>query len=522
MKREHRSDQIEQHQNQRHLPSSIVLNGQALTPAEVVAVARHAASVALGQEALARIQAAHRVIECIVAEDHRVYGVTTGFGHLSRVRIRHEQVLDLQYNLLRSHAAGVGEPLDEATTRAMLLLLAASLARGHSGVRVAVVQQLIALLNARVHPLIPARGSVGASGDLAPLAHLALVLIGEGEALYQGQRLPGERALREAGLQPLRLEAKEGLALINGTHLMEACAILLLEDSRTLLHTAEVACAMSIEGLMGSHVPFDERIQRVRNQPGQQESAAHLRLLLRNSEIRRSHEDCPRVQDPYTLRCAPQVFGALRDALEYCAGVFERELGAVTDNPLIFPEEGEALAGGNFHGQPLALALDVLAIALAQVASFAERRIYNLMGPHDWDEQGAPLFLTPEPGLNSGLMLTQYVAAALVNEIKVLAHPASVDSIPTSAGTEDFVSMGVTAAHKARRVLELAQQVVAIELLCAAQMLEFRRPLLPGEGVARAFALVREYVAPLERDRPPAPDIARLTQAVREGVFGQL
>ncbi|MBE3564254.1 MAG: histidine ammonia-lyase, partial [Thermogemmatispora sp.] len=457
------------HQTDFH-SAPLVLNGQALTPAEVVAVARHRVPVQLGPEAEVRIQRARTFIERIVAEDRKVYGVTTGFGHLSRVRIKHEQVLDLQYNLLRSHAAGLGEPLDEETTRAMLLLLAASLARGHSGVRVEVVRLLIDLLNAQLHPIVPSRGSVGASGDLAPLAHLALVLVGEGEAWYRGRRLPGAEALAEAGLRPLRLEAKEGLALINGTHLMEASAILALEDAWNLLQTAEVACALSVEALMGSHVPFDERIQRLRNQYGQQESARHLRRLLANSEIKRSHEDCPRVQDPYTLRCAPQVFGAVRDALDYCTTIFERELGAVTDNPLIFPGEEEVLTGGNFHGQPLALALDVLALALTQLASFAERRIYLLMGPHDWDDQGAPLFLTPEPGLNSGLMLTQYVAAALVNEMKVLAHPASIDSLPTSAGTEDFVSMGVTAAHKARRILELAQQVVAIELLCGAQL----------------------------------------------------
>jgi histidine ammonia-lyase len=518
-KAEHQSDHDRREQ---HVPAPLVLDGQALSSGEVIAVARHGLPVALGPQAEARIQEARNVIERIVAEDRKVYGVTTGFGHLSRVRIRHEQVLDLQYNLLRSHAAGVGEPLEEEIVRAMLLLLAAGLARGHSGVRLEVVRLLIAMLNARVHPVVPSRGSVGASGDLAPLAHLALVLIGEGEALYEGRLLPGGQALRAAGLQPLQLAAKEGLALINGTHLMEACAVLTLADASSLLQTAEVACAMSIEGLMGSHVPFDERIQRVRNQRGQQESAAHLRRLLKNSEIKRSHEDCPRVQDPYTLRCAPQVFGAVRDALDYCTAIVERELGAVTDNPLVFPADDEVLAGGNFHGQPLALALDVLGLAIGQLASFAERRIYNLMGPHDWDENGAPLFLTPEPGLNSGLMLTQYVAAALVNEIKVLAHPASIDSLPTSAGTEDFVSMGATAAHKAERIVELAQQVVAIELLCAAQMLEFRRPLLAGEGVEQAFALVRRVVAKLERDRPLAADIARLTQAVKEGVFAQL
>jgi len=396
-------------------------------------------------------------------------------------------------------------------------------------------------LNKRVYPLIPSRGSVGASGDLAPLAHLGLVLIGEGEGIYNGQRLQGSQILEQVGLAPLQLQAKEGLALINGTHLMEAVAILALADAQMLIHTAEVACAMSIEGLMGSHIPLDARIHQRRRQQGQQVSAAHLRHLVRNSEINRSHQNCARVQDPYTLRCAPQVFGAIRDAIVYCQDVFERELDAVTDNPLVFPEDGDVLSGGNFHGQPLALALDMLAIALTQLASFAERRIYNLLGPHDWDEGSAPihpandalastfgqagraestpLFLTPNPGLNSGFMIVQYVAAALVNEMKILAQPASIDSIPTSAGMEDFVSMGVTSAHKLLRVIEQAQQVIAIELLCAAQMLEFRKPLKPGEGVQQAYELVRSYVPKLEHDRVLAPDIATMTSVVKEGMF---
>ncbi len=503
-------------------PSHVHINGQALTPDDVLAVARQHASVTLGTEALQRIEAARALINLLAAEGHKVYGVTTGFGHLSSVRITADHLVELQHNLLRSHAAGVGEPLTEEVTRAMMLLLAASLARGHSGVRVAVVQLLIALLNANVYPLIPSRGSVGASGDLAPLAHLALLLIGEGEAIYQGQRHTGAEVLFHVKQIPLNLQAKEGLALINGTHLMEAIATLALADAQTLLQTAEVACAMSIEGMMGSHIPFDERIHRRRGQIGQQESATHLRSLLRDSEIKLSHENCARVQDPYTMRCAPQVFGAVRDALGYCADIFARELDAVTDNPLVFPEEGDVLSGGNFHGQPLALALDILGIAITQLASFAERRIYGLMGPHDWDEGGAPLFLTPNPGLNSGFMITQYVAAALVNEIKILAHPASIDSIPTSAGMEDFVSMGVTSAHKAMSIVEKAQQIIAIELMCAAQMLEFRKPLKPGVGVQIAYELVRARVAKLEQDRVLAPDIAHLVQAVQAGIFAPI
>jgi len=504
------------------LPAEIIIEGQALTVADVLAVARHFAPVLLGASSRERIGVARQVIDRMADEDQRVYGVTTGFGHLSRVRIAREQLTELQHNLLRSHAAGVGEPLGEDIVRAMMLLLAASLARGNSGVRIEVVEQLLHMLNARLCPLIPSRGSVGASGDLAPLAHLALTLIGEGEAIFQGERVAGSVALARTGLDPLSLQAKEGLALINGTHMMEACAVLALADAQMLLRAAEVACAMSIEGLMGSHVPLDPRIHKLRAQVGQQAAAARLYELVRESEINLSHQNCARVQDPYTLRCAPQVLGAVRDALEYCASVFERELGAVTDNPLVFPESGEVVSGGNFHGQPLALALDMMAIAITQLASFSERRIYNLMGPHDWDENGAPLFLTPRPGLNSGFMITQYVAAALTNEIKVLAHPASIDSIPTSASMEDFNSMGATSAHKMLRILEQARQVVAIEFLCAAQMLDFRKPLTPGVGVARAFDLVRSSVPALEQDRVMAPDIETLARFIKEGVFDQI
>jgi histidine ammonia-lyase len=500
----------------------LCIDGQALTFTDVLTVSREGISVVLGEGAVQRIQAARDVIDALAAREEKVYGVTTGFGHLSKVRIPQAQLVDLQHNLLRSHSAGVGEPLSEEVVRAMMVLLAASLARGHSGVRVEVVQRLVDLLNAHVMPVIPSRGSVGASGDLAPLAHLALALIGEGEARLNGERYSGAEALQHAGLTPLHLGAKEGLALINGTHLMEAVAVLALADARTLLLSAEVACAMSLEGLMGSHVPLDARIHQVRGQRGQQESAARLLGLVHDSEINRSHQNCARVQDPYTLRCAPQVFGAVRDALDYCAAVFERELGAVTDNPLVFPEEGAVLSGGNFHGQPLALALDMLAIALTHLASFAERRIYSLMGPNEWDQGGAPLFLAPDSGLNSGFMIAQYVAASLVNEIKILAHPASIDSIPTSAGMEDFVSMGATSAHKVMQILEQARQIVAIELMCAAQMLDFRRPLLPGLGVQDAYARVRAYIPRLERDRTLAPDIAKLAEVVKQGEFANV
>jgi histidine ammonia-lyase len=506
-------------ENNKQLPTEVTINGQALASAEVIAVARRYAVVKLGDESIVRIQAARAVIDRIADEEQKVYGVTTGFGHLSKVRIKHDQLVELQHNLLRSHSAGVGEPLSEEVARAMMLLLAASLGRGNSGVRTEIVETLLGMLNTKIYPIIPSRGSVGASGDLAPLAHLGLVLIGEGEAIYNGKHCTGGIALQQAGLTPLHLHAKEGLALINGTHLMEAVAILALADAQTLMQTAEVACAMSIEGLMGSHVPLDARIHQRRGQHGQQISAARLRNMVSDSEINASHQNCSRVQDPYTLRCAPQVFGAIRDAIDYCANVFERELGAVTDNPLVFPENGDVLSGGNFHGQPLALALDMLAIALTQLASFSERRIYSLLGPNDWDEGGAPLFLTPNAGLNSGFMVAQYVAAALVNEIKILAHPASIDSIPTSAGMEDFVSMGATSANKLLRIIEQVQPVIAIELLCAAQMLEFRKPLKPGVGVQKAFEIVRSYVPMLEHDRVLSPDIATMSKAVKEGML---
>ncbi|MBF6592327.1 MAG: histidine ammonia-lyase, partial [Ktedonobacterales bacterium] len=443
------------------------VHGPQLTAAEVVAAAREGAQVRLAPEARARVRAARTFVERIGAEERTVYGITTGFGHLSSVKIPPDQLAALQRNLMRSHASGVGEPFDVPTTRAVLLLLANSLARGHSGVRQDVLDLLVSMLNAGVAPIMPRRGSVGASGDLAPLAHLGLVVMGEGEAISAGERLPGAEALRRASLAPLTLSAKEGLALINGTHVMEACGILAAADAWRLLRAAEVAAAMSTEALMGSFVPLDARIHALRPQRGQGRTAARLRGLLDGSEINASHAACGRVQDPYTLRCVPQVLGAARDALDYCDAVFSAELEAVTDNPLLFPDDGDVLTGGNFHGQPLALALDFLALALAQVAGFSERRTYSLMGPHTWDtgEHAMPLFLTPTPGLSSGYMIAQYVAAALVNEIKVLAHPASIDSIPTSAGMEDFVSMGVTAANKLDQLMGLAYRVVSIELI---------------------------------------------------------
>ena len=526
---EHDGDAAHSHHTQHSAATHTVIVGRGtaverLTLADVVAVARGGAPVRLAASAVERVRAGRAFVERISAENRTVYGVTTGFGHLSSVKIAPDQLAELQRNLIRSHSSGVGEPFDIATTRAVLLLLANSLARGHSGVRVELLDLLLALLNADVTPVVPKRGSVGASGDLAPLAHLSLVLIGEGEAWHAGERLPGGEALRRAGLAPIELSAKEGLALINGTHVMEANGALAIADAWRLLRAAEVAVAMSLEALLGSYVPLDARIHALRPQRGQAMVAARLRTLLDGSEINPSHADCGRVQDPYTLRCAPQVLGAARDALAYCEQVFAAELGAVTDNPLIFPDDGDVLTGGNFHGQPLALALDMLAVTLAQVASFSERRTYSLRGPHEWDTGPSriPLFLTPQPGLNSGYMIAQYAAAALVNEIKILAHPASIDSIPTSAGMEDFVSMGATAAIKARQALDLAYRVVAIELICAAQGLDFRLPLQPGKGVAAAYAAVRGIAPSLTTDRPPSPEIEALATALQDGLLDDL
>ena len=445
-----------------------------------------------------------------------VYGVTTGFGQLSSVRIDAADAAQLQVNLLRSHAVGSGEPLAPEIVRGMLLALAASLRRGHSGVRVELVELLLALLERDVTPVIPSRGSVGSSGDLAPLAHLALVLIGEGEATAGGERRPGGAALAHAGLEPVTLAAKEGLALINGTHLMAAAGALALREAERVLAAAIVAVALSLEAFKGSTVPFDARLHALRGQPGQARVAARLRALLQGSPVVASHADCGRVQDPYTLRCAPQVLGAVADALAYVRGALERELQAVTDNPLVFPDDGEILSGGNFHGQPLSLPLDHLALALTELASFAERRIYALLTPSYAD---LPPFLTPRPGLSSGLMIAQYAAAALVNECQVLAHPAGAGSIPTSAGMEDFNSMGALAALKAHAIAGHAGHVVATELACACQGLEFHRPLRSTAPLEAALAAVRGIVPRLEEDRSLASELAALADALRTGTL---
>jgi histidine ammonia-lyase len=487
---------------------------EPLTPARLEAVARGAAPPTLDGAARERIRAARTVVEDAVGRGQAVYGVTTGIGELASVRIEPSDAEQLQLNLLRSHAVGSGEPLPEEVVRAMLFLLAASLARGHSGVRAELVELVLALVERGVLPVVPSRGSVGSSGDLAPLAHLGLVLAGEGEAVFEGERLSGEEALRRAGLEPLRLTAKEGLALINGTHLMAAVGTLAVMDAQRLLAAATVACALSLEAFKGSTVPFDARLQSVRPQPGQARVAARLRELLAGSDVVASHADCGRVQDPYTLRCAPQVIGAVADALDYVRGALDRELLAVTDNPLVFPSEGDVVNGGNFHGQPLSLPLDHLALAVTELASYSERRTYALLSPSYAE---LPRFLSPTPGLGTGLMIAQYAAAALVNECQVLAHPAGAGSIPTSAGQEDFNSMGAWAALKARTVVEHAARVIATELVCACQGLEFHRPLRTTPPLEDAVARVREVVPRVEEDRPLANEIGRLADAIRTG-----
>ena len=482
--------------------------------ADLEAVARGGAPPPLEPADRERIAAGRAVVEEAVRTGRVVYGVTTGFGQLSSVRIDAADAAQLQVNLLRSHAVGSGAPLDAEVVRGMVALLASSLRRGHSGVRVEVVELLLGLLERDVVPVIPARGSVGSSGDLAPLAHLALVLIGEGEATLAGERMPGADALARAGLAPVTLAAKEGLALINGTHLMAAVGGLALRDARRVLDTAVVAVALSLEAFMGSTVPFDARLHELRGQPGQARVAERLRALLAGSPVVASHADCGRVQDPYTLRCAPQVLGAIADALDYAEAALERELTAVTDNPLVFAADGEILSGGNFHGQPLSLPLDHLALAMTQLASFAERRVYALLTP---SYAGLPAFLSPHPGLSSGLMIAQYAAAALVNECQTLSHPAGAGSIPTSAGMEDFNSMGAWAALKARTVVGYAAHVVATELVCACQGLEFHRPLRSTGALEAALAAVREHVPRLEEDRSLAAELETLAGLLRTG-----
>jgi histidine ammonia-lyase len=505
---------------------SVVIDGNSLSLEDVEQVALEGRGAKLSEGALGQIKQSRAVVENLVKTGQAIYGVTTGFGKFKDVLIKPEDSVKLQRNLIVSHATGVGPDFDEAVVRAVLLLRANALAKGFSGVRPQVVELLLDCLNQGVHPCVPQQGSLGASGDLAPLAHLALVLIGEGKAYYKGSVLPGKEALQQAGLQPVVLEAKEGLALTNGTQIMTAIGSLIVVEADRLAKLADVIGAMSLEAQLGSERAFVDRIHDVRPHPGQIASAANLRQLLKNSEIVASHADCPMVQDAYSLRCMPQVHGASRQAFKHAREVFEIEVNAATDNPLVF--EDRVLYGGNFHGQPLAIVLDYLSIALSELANISERRTERLVNPAL--SNGLPPFLTKHGGLNSGFMIAQYTAAALVSENKSLAHPASVDSIPTSANQEDHVSMGATAARKAKMIMHNLHNVLAIELLCAAQGLDYRMnngtvcsgggkhsKLKPGPGVLAAYEAIREVVPFLDEDRELHKDIAAAAQLVSSG-----
>jgi histidine ammonia-lyase len=496
----------------------VELNGQALTLEQIAAVAIGDEHVAISASARSRIAASRKVIEQIVARDGVVYGVNTGFGKLSDVRVPQDELRQLQLNLVRSHACGIGEPLSEPDVRAMMLLRANVLTLGFSGIRWDVIELLCEMLNRRVRPVVPEKGSVGASGDLAPLAHLALSVIGEGEVFFEGQRMATAEALRRAKLKPVELEAKEGLALLNGTQAMHAVGGLALLRAQRLARVADVSGAMSLEALKGTPVAFDSRLQEARPHPGQKAVAEHLLSLMEDSEIRQSHlTDDPRVQDAYSLRCMPQVHGAVRGALAHCEDVLLIESASATDNPLVFAETGDVISGGNFHGAPLALAFDYAAIAITDLMSMSERRTDRLVNPDK--SEGLPAFLAQRPGVESGFMTAHVAAASLVNEARVLAHPASVDNITTSGGKEDHVSMGMTSALKLRSIVDLAENLLAIELLAAAQGLEYRRPLRAGHGVERAFAAVRKVVLPLTHDRALSSDIARVAESIRQGDF---
>jgi histidine ammonia-lyase len=507
---------------------TIALTGNALTLAQVESVALRNVKCELAPAARAAMLASRAVIDRVVDSEETAYGVNTGFGELAEVRISSDQIRKLQLNLIRSHACGVGVPLSEVETRAVILLRANALAKGLSGVRPVVVEVLCAMLNRGVHPVLPGQGSVGASGDLAPLAHLALVIIGEGEAHYRGSRIPGGDAMEQAGIAPLALEAKEGLSLLNGTQGMLALLSLAMGEAQILADAADVAAALSMDALRGSPAAFDARIAAARPHPGHALVAQNLTRLNRGSRIRESHRSAkhdPRVQDAYSLRCTPQVHGAVRDALAQIRATLEIELNSATDNPLVFVEPGGApgtgavLSGGNFHGQPLAMAADQMAVALATLGGISERRIAYMTNPQT---SMLPAFLTADPGLNSGFMLAQVTAAALASENKVVAAPHSVDSIPTSGDQEDYVSMGMAAARRLRPMIENLRRILAIELLAACQGIDLLAPLRTGAEAEKAKALVRARAARLDGDRSLAPDIETIAALIASGEFSKL
>ena len=507
------------------------INGNDLSIEDLQRVVYGKVPVLLAPDAREAVETARSVVDDLVAKDQVAYAITTGVGQLADVRISHEQVRELQINLVRSHAVGVGEPLSEHEARAMMLLRANSLAKGFSGVRPLIIDTLCEMLNRGVHPVIPSQGSVGASGDLAPLAHLALVLIGEGEAIYEGKRMSGADALEKAQIKAVVLDAKEAISLINGTQCMLAVGTLALIEAETLANTADVLGSMSLDALRGTDVAFDERIHRVRPHSGQLTVAANLRRMLEGSQIRESHRgpEHKRVQDAYSLRCMPQVHGAVRDTLANVRSVLEIEMNSAVDNPLVFPQarqvgekkmpgagiKGDVISGGNFHGEPVAFALDFMAVALTALAGISERRIERLVNPSL--NEGLPPFLAPTAGLNSGFMMPQVTAAALVSENKVLAHPASADSITTSGNKEDYVSMGMAAALKLKRVVANTRKVLAIEALAAAQALDILAPLKPSKRAQQAMAAIRRAAKMMEHDRSLAPDMARVADVIARG-----
>ncbi len=479
------------------------LTGSNLSGQEVVRCVRQGEPVELDADQLQKVRRSRELIVELIRRGKPIYGINTGFGLLANTSISAENVADLQRNLILSHSCGVGAPFSEEVVKAMMILRANALMKGHSGIRPEVIELLVELVNRGVTPLIPSQGSVGASGDLVPLAHMSAVLIGEGQAYYKGKLYSGAEALRLAGLQPVALEAKEGLALINGTQAMTAQGVIALYDSEVLLKTADIAASLTLEALCGIPAAFDERVHAVRAHQGQIAAAENLRRILAGSELVYS-QDHGRIQDAYSLRCIPQVHGASKDAFAYVESVLNREINSVTDNPIIFPEDGDVISAGNFHGQPVALALDFLGIALAEIGNITERRIERLVNPA---LSGLPPFLTERSGLNSGYMIIQYTAAALVSENKVLSHPASVDSIPTSANQEDHVSMGSVAASKLLRILTNLQNIVAIEILCACQALQFRDRCRLAPATKAVYDLVRGQIPPLKEDRFLEPEI---------------
>jgi histidine ammonia-lyase len=498
--------------------AAVELDGRHLTLEAIEAVA-DGSPVHISEAARTRVERAREFVDERFASGEAIYGVTTGFGRLANVPVDPKDAALLQLNLVRSHASGTGEPLEQRYVRAAGVLRANALSAGHSGIRPATLELILELLNRGVTPVVPCQGSVGASGDLAPLAHMTLTLIGEGEATFEGQRLPSALALERAGLKPVKLAAKEGLALINGTQVMTAIAALGVLRAERLAAAADVIAAMSLEAFLGSERVFDSRLNALRPHPGQSRVADNLRALLAGSEIVQSHAECGRVQDPYSFRCIPVVHGAVRDSIAHVRRVTETEANSVTDNPLVFPEDGVFLSGGNFHGEPIALVLDFLKLAVSELASIGERRLYLLLNAED---RGLPLFLTGRSGLQSGLMIVQYAAAATVNDNKGLAWPSSVDSIPTSAGQEDHVSMGMTSANNLIRTLDNVEGALACELLGALTATDYRRPLKSGRGTQAAYDIAREHIAAWTEDRAPAPDIAKGRELIRSGELAEV